>query len=112
MTTTPCAQWPFEAKGRYQGDFKVKPKNPVLVVGNTLDNVTPLVSARNVSSGFEGSILLERKAFGVSISFDYITNAYLRYFLAYLSCSAVQLHGQCHRRLLCEEDYTRASHYL
>jgi pimeloyl-ACP methyl ester carboxylesterase len=112
MTTTPCAQWPFEAKGRYLGDFKVKTKNPVLVVGNTLDNVTPLASARNVSSGFGGSILLERKAFGVSISFDYIANAYLHYFLAYLSCSAVQVHGRCHRRLLCEEDYPRASHYL
>ncbi|KEF53888.1 uncharacterized protein A1O9_10290, partial [Exophiala aquamarina CBS 119918] len=49
---------------QYLGDFKVKTKNPVLVVGNTLDNVTPLASARNVSSGFEGSILLERKAFG------------------------------------------------
>ncbi|KAH7028087.1 TAP-like protein-domain-containing protein [Microdochium trichocladiopsis] len=60
-----CAQWPFEAVERYEGDFTgVKTKNPVLFIGNTYDPVTPLVSARNMSSGFEGSVLLQHDSYG------------------------------------------------
>ncbi|KAI5863686.1 TAP-like protein-domain-containing protein [Durotheca rogersii] len=60
----PCAQWKFEAKERYEGDFHVRTKNPLLFVGNTWDPVTPLVSAKNVSSGFEGSVLLQHNGHG------------------------------------------------
>ncbi|KAK7217470.1 hypothetical protein V2G26_005473 [Clonostachys chloroleuca] len=59
-----CAQWPMRAKERYSGDFKVKPRNPVLIIGNTYDPVTPLVSARNVSAGFEGSVVLQQDSYG------------------------------------------------
>lgn len=59
-----CAQWPFEAKERYEGDFQVKTKNPLLFIGNTYDPVTPLVSAQNMSSGFEGSVVLHHNGFG------------------------------------------------
>ncbi|KAK5997430.1 Serine protease Hip1-like protein [Cladobotryum mycophilum] len=59
-----CAQWKLPAKERYMGDFKVKPKNPVLLIGNTHDPVTPLVSARNVSETFEGSVLLHQDSYG------------------------------------------------
>lgn len=59
-----CAQWPYNAKERYQGDFQVKTKNPVLFIGNTGDAHTPLVSAYNVSSGFEGSSVLEIDGYG------------------------------------------------
>lgn len=64
---TRCAQWPMSAKEIYRGDFKVKPKNPVLIIGNEHDPVTPLVSARNMTQRFEGSVLLEQKSYGVSI---------------------------------------------
>lgn len=64
--TLTCAQWQFEAKERYLGDFQVKTKNPILFVGNTFDPVTPLVSARNMSSGFEGSVVLQHNGHGVS----------------------------------------------
>ncbi|KAI0122252.1 TAP-like protein-domain-containing protein [Daldinia grandis] len=60
----PCAQWGFEAKERYEGDFQVKTKNPVLFVGNSFDPVTPLASAKNMSSGFEGSVLLTHNGHG------------------------------------------------
>ncbi|KAK9670786.1 nedd8-conjugating enzyme UBE2F [Basidiobolus ranarum] len=59
-----CAQWALPAKERYMGDFNVKPKNPVLVIGNTHDPVTPLVSARNVSETFKGSVLLQHDSYG------------------------------------------------
>ncbi|KAI1099023.1 TAP-like protein-domain-containing protein [Jackrogersella minutella] len=60
----PCAQWKFEAKERYEGDFRVNTSYPVLFVGNTYDPVTPLVSARNMSSGFEGSVVLTHNGHG------------------------------------------------
>jgi len=61
-----CAQWQLSAKERYTGDFRVKTRNPVLLIGNTFDPVTPLVSAHNMSSGFEGSVVLQHNGYGVS----------------------------------------------
>ncbi|CAI4212347.1 unnamed protein product [Parascedosporium putredinis] len=61
-----CALWPFEAKERYEGDFHVKTKNPLLFIGNTYDPVTPLASAKNMSAGFEGSVVLQHNGFGPS----------------------------------------------
>lgn len=64
---TMYAQWPFEAKERYDGDFNVSTPNPVLFVGNTYDPATPLASAYNMSATFEGSVVLEQHGFGVSL---------------------------------------------
>jgi hypothetical protein len=61
-----CSQWKMEAKERYGGDFKVKTRNPVLLIGNTFDPVTPIVGARNMSLGFEGSVVMEHNGYGVS----------------------------------------------
>lgn len=62
-----CARWQFEAKERYLGDFNVKTKNPLLFVGNPNDPVTPLISAHNMSSGFDGSVVLQHNGYGVSL---------------------------------------------
>lgn len=59
-----CAQWSFEAKERYEGDFQVSTSSPLLFIGNTYDPVTPLASAKNMSAGFEGSVLLQQDSFG------------------------------------------------
>ncbi|OJD30052.1 nedd8-like protein [Diplodia corticola] len=59
-----CAQWRMGAKERYLGDFDVATRQPVLVIGNTYDPVTPLVSARNASASLKGSVLLEHHGFG------------------------------------------------
>jgi hypothetical protein len=64
-----CAQWKLDAKERYRGDFQVKTRNPVLVIGNTYDPVTPLVAARNLSAGLEGSVLLQHDGYGVCLFF-------------------------------------------
>ncbi|GME23738.1 Nedd8-like protein [Neofusicoccum parvum] len=61
-----CGQWNTEAKERYRGDFGAKTRHPVLLIGNTYDPVTPLVSARNVSEGLEGSVVLEHHGFGAT----------------------------------------------
>lgn len=65
-----CSQWKFEAKERYTGDFKAKTRRPLLLIGNSYDSATPIRSAYNVSSGFEGSVVLENGGFGVSFVFS------------------------------------------
>ncbi|KAL4869308.1 hypothetical protein BDV12DRAFT_196547 [Aspergillus spectabilis] len=60
----PCANWRVPAKERYEGDFNVKTKHPLLVIGNTYDSATPFRSAQNVSAGFESSVLVENGGFG------------------------------------------------
>ncbi|KAE8395056.1 TAP-like protein-domain-containing protein [Aspergillus alliaceus] len=59
-----CSQWKVKAKERYHGNFKVKTKSPVLVIGNTYDSATPFRSAQNISATFEGSALLEHGGWG------------------------------------------------
>ena len=59
-----CAQWAFEAKERYDGDFRASTASPILFIGNTYDPVTPLASAKNMSAGFEGSVVLQHDGFG------------------------------------------------
>lgn len=66
---TQCARWKMSAVEIYQGDFKVKTKQPILFGSNEFDPVTPLVSARNMSAGFEGSFLLVNKN-GHGVSFE------------------------------------------
>ncbi|OGM42313.1 proteinase [Aspergillus bombycis] len=59
-----CTNWQIHAKERYEGNFESKTKNPIMVIGNTYDSATPLVSARNISASFEGSVLLEHGGWG------------------------------------------------
>ncbi|KAL6240311.1 hypothetical protein RBB50_012778 [Rhinocladiella similis] len=59
-----CSGWKQKAKEVYSGNFRVKPRSPVLFVGNTYDPVTPLASALNTSAGFEGSVVLQHKGYG------------------------------------------------
>lgn len=64
-----CAQWKNDAKERYQGDFHAKTAKPILLVGSSYDAFSSIHSARNVSSGFEGSAVLEVKGYGVCFPF-------------------------------------------
>ncbi|UPL02575.1 hypothetical protein LCI18_013509 [Fusarium solani-melongenae] len=62
-----CSRWKLPAKERYEGDFKAKTKNPVLVIGQIADPITPLASARNLTGTLDGSVLLEFDIPGHSI---------------------------------------------
>lgn len=59
-----CAHWKAPAKEVYKGDFKVKTKNPLLWLGSPFDPVTPLASAVNMSSGFDGSVVVQHNGLG------------------------------------------------
>lgn len=61
-----CAQWQIEPKERYEGDFHAKLSGPMLLLQNNGDGHCSLEAARNVSSQFEGSEILEIDGYGVS----------------------------------------------
>lgn len=61
-----CSRWKFHAKERYLGDFNVKTRTPLLIVGSTYEPVTPLVSGKNASASFQGSVVLQHDGYGVS----------------------------------------------
>ncbi|KAI1632067.1 TAP-like protein-domain-containing protein [Biscogniauxia mediterranea] len=75
-----CAQWPMAARERYTGDFNVQTANPILFIGNPFDPITAFKSAQNMSSSFEGSVLLQHNGFGHTSLADSsnCTNAYIR----------------------------------
>ncbi|KAI0444050.1 TAP-like protein-domain-containing protein [Xylaria telfairii] len=60
-----CAQWTLEPRERYIGGFaRVKPRKPLLVIGNTYDSATSIKSAKNISETIQGSVLLEHGGVG------------------------------------------------
>lgn len=99
-----CANWPWAAKERYGGPWVgIKTKNPVLWFGNTYDPATPLASAKNMSAGFEGSVVVEQRGFGVSFLFCSVIDEAWWLTLMVIACYAFptfQLHCQDHVGLL------------
>ena len=104
-----CSQWKFDAKERYDGDFRVKTKHPMLVIGNTYDPTTSLRSAQNITATFEGSVLLEHGGFGVScISILLSLPQYpklMRCDIAHLPGTWLRLHRKCHTELRYEWNF-------
>ncbi|OAG09644.1 alpha/beta-hydrolase [Paraphaeosphaeria sporulosa] len=65
-----CARWKVKGKEQYTGDYKAKTKNPMLIIGSPYDLRTPLVSAKNVSAGFEGSVVLQHNGLGHTVLYS------------------------------------------
>ncbi|KAI0391380.1 hypothetical protein F5Y17DRAFT_460913 [Xylariaceae sp. FL0594] len=62
-----CAQWKVEAPQRYRGGFHgVRPRKPLLVIGNTYDPATSIISARNLTDTIKPSVLLQHGGVGHS----------------------------------------------
>lgn len=61
-----CAGRRVRPAWSFGGPFEARTAHPVLFVANVADNITPLVSARNNSAGFEGSVVLVQNSYGVS----------------------------------------------
>lgn len=60
----PCTNWHARPKWRYEGDFVNKTAHPIMFIGNTIDNVTPIRNAFRMSKGFEGSVVLHQDSEG------------------------------------------------
>lgn len=63
----PCARWKMNVKERYERNFNVKTRDPVLMISNVYDGVTSLASAQNLSVSLEGSGFLTVNGYGVSL---------------------------------------------
>ncbi|KAK5048096.1 hypothetical protein LTR84_006286 [Exophiala bonariae] len=60
-----CATWQVNAREKYSGLFTgVETKTPILFINGPFDPVTPFSSAKNSSSGFVGSALLQTMGAG------------------------------------------------
>ncbi|KAL2846917.1 TAP-like protein-domain-containing protein [Aspergillus pseudoustus] len=60
-----CARWKVEPREPFQGDLhSIETRNPVLIIGNTFDGQTSIVSAHNISSSFPDSGVLEVNGYG------------------------------------------------
>ncbi|MGI9597963.1 MAG: alpha/beta hydrolase [Acidimicrobiales bacterium] len=56
--SSPCAQWPFRDRDRYEGPFTAETANPVLVIGNLYDPATRYEGAQTARSLLPNSGLL------------------------------------------------------
>ncbi|KAF1969104.1 alpha/beta-hydrolase [Bimuria novae-zelandiae CBS 107.79] len=65
-----CARWKVKGKEQYTGDYKAKTKYPMFIIGSPYDLRTPLSSAKNVSAGFEGSVVLQHNGLGHTVRYS------------------------------------------
>lgn len=63
-----CVGRSIRPRWRFQGPFGGTTRHPILYVANVADNITPLISARNNSELFPGSVILTQNSYGVSFS--------------------------------------------
>lgn len=61
-----CAGRTVRPKFQFRGPFVAKTSFPILFIANMADNITPLISARNNSAGFEDSVVLVQNSYGAS----------------------------------------------
>ncbi|KAL5637297.1 hypothetical protein ACGC1H_001066 [Rhizoctonia solani] len=60
-----CHRWPVRAVERYTGPWDKKLANPILVIGNEADPVTPYISAKSVADALgDSAILIEQDDYG------------------------------------------------
>ncbi|KAH9905250.1 alpha/beta-hydrolase [Xylariomycetidae sp. FL2044] len=59
-----CIGRTIRPKWTFNGPFKGNTSHPILYVANMADNISPLVSARNNSVGFPGSVILVQNSYG------------------------------------------------
>jgi len=59
-----CIGREVRPKWRFNGPFGGATSHPILYIANTADNVTPMVSARNNSALFPGSVVLTQNSYG------------------------------------------------
>ncbi|KAI1077737.1 alpha/beta-hydrolase [Whalleya microplaca] len=59
-----CVGRTVRPKWRYDGPFEGNTSHPILYVANIADNISPLISARNNSQGFPGSVVLVQNSYG------------------------------------------------
>jgi TAP-like protein len=88
-----CVEWAIKAKWRFSGPFGANKRTPILFVGNTADNITPLLSAHQNARRFPGSMVLKQNSYGVS-PFPSLVEIIGLTVKAYIPLHAISLHGK------------------
>lgn len=66
-------RWPVRAVERYGGPWNHTLKNPIIVIGNKADPVTPIAAARLVAEMLgHSAVFLEHEGYGVSPFHPYL----------------------------------------
>ncbi|EUC61817.1 hydrolase, putative [Rhizoctonia solani AG-3 Rhs1AP] len=85
ISGTYCHRWPVRAVERFTGPWNKKLSNPILVIGNEADPITPYVSAKHVADSLGSSaVLIEQDDYGHGSTAMYsncTVSALQRYFL-------------------------------
>ncbi|KAH7341643.1 TAP-like protein-domain-containing protein [Rhizoctonia solani] len=80
-----CHRWPVRAVERYTGPWNKKLANPILVIGNEADPVTPYIVAKKVADALgDSAILIQQDDYGhtsLSMHSDCTMSALQDYFL-------------------------------
>ncbi|KAH0355525.1 hypothetical protein KCU83_g1854, partial [Aureobasidium melanogenum] len=59
-----CTQWHARPTWPYTGHLNATTAHPILFIGNTIDNVTPIRNAYKMSKSFNGSVVLRQDSEG------------------------------------------------
>ncbi|KDN33735.1 hypothetical protein RSAG8_13166, partial [Rhizoctonia solani AG-8 WAC10335] len=60
-----CHRWPVRAVERFTGPWNHKLANPILVIGNEADPITPYISAKSVADALgDSAVLIEQDDYG------------------------------------------------
>ncbi|CCO32649.1 hypothetical protein BN14_06712 [Rhizoctonia solani AG-1 IB] len=60
-----CHRWPVRAVERYTGPWNKTLSNPILVIGNEADPVTPYINAKSVADALGSSaVVIEQGGYG------------------------------------------------
>lgn len=59
-----CVGWKTRARSRFGGPFSGNTSHGILLIGNTLDPVTPLNNAQRMAANFPGSVVLQQDSEG------------------------------------------------
>ncbi|KAI1100037.1 alpha/beta-hydrolase [Jackrogersella minutella] len=94
-----CVGRTIRPKWRYTGPFEGNTSHPILYVANIADNVAPLISARNNSQGFPGSVVLVQNSYGHT-SLSAASTCTANYIRAYFQSGILPKPGTT-----CEPDY-------
>ncbi|KAI1765668.1 alpha/beta-hydrolase [Hypoxylon sp. FL1150] len=94
-----CIGRKIRPKWRYSGPFGGNTSHPILYVANIADNVAPLISARNNSEGFPGSVVLVQNSYGHT-SLSAASSCTAGYIKAYFQNGTLPKPGTT-----CEPDY-------
>jgi hypothetical protein len=80
------------------GFKQTKTRNPILFVNNVADPITPLVSAKHMSTYFEDSVVLTQNSGGHGFS-SVLSSCTLKYVAQYLATAEMPEEG-----VICETD--------